>query len=78
MSASEAYSEHPSVGSETLSPVPGGGGGYDLPGASINKSSLGSLPSTGEEDGTLLGLTGLGLAGILGATSRRKNKKINE
>ncbi|MFK4899346.1 LPXTG cell wall anchor domain-containing protein, partial [Lactococcus petauri] len=59
------------VSSEAIAGTPG------LSSAPVNKASLGALPQTGEQDPSALGLLGIGLAGVLGMFTRRKNKKTD-
>ncbi|WP_431026502.1 LPXTG cell wall anchor domain-containing protein [Lactococcus petauri] len=44
----------------------------------MSKSGLGSLPSTGEQDSSALGLLGMGLAGMLGLAGRRKKRNSDQ
>ncbi|MFK4899322.1 LPXTG cell wall anchor domain-containing protein [Lactococcus petauri] len=73
-SVSESLSEG-RMTSEVLSEAIGGT--PELSSASVNKSSLGALPQTGEQDSSALGLLGIGLAGALGMFTRRKNRKTD-
>ncbi|WP_271882130.1 LPXTG cell wall anchor domain-containing protein [Lactococcus petauri] len=54
------------------------GGTSGLSTAPISKSGLGSLPSTGEQDSSALGLLGMGLAGMLGLAGRRKKRNSDQ